>query len=165
MARTDATTPWLEQDGIRDGSAGIRCGGADLRGGGPLRRRCGGRRPAAPHRWTSRVLVLSAPDAADPQLKGQREALASARAGTRARDLVVVEAVGPGAEARALRRRLDLPAQEFRAVLVGKDGGAKLTASEPIPPRRLFATIDAMPMRRDETRQDETRKDEIRRGR
>ena len=108
--------------------------------------------PLAQHLWTSRVLVLSAPDEADPRLKGQREALASARAGTRERDLVVLEAVGTGAEATALRRRLDLPAREFRAILVGKDGGAKLTASEPIPPQRLFATIDAMPMRRDEVR-------------
>jgi hypothetical protein len=116
--------------------------------------------PLARHRWASRVLVLSAPDAADRNLKGQREALASARAETRARDLVVVEAVGFDARARALRRRLDLPADAFRAVLVGKDGGAKLTASEPIPPQRLFATIDAMPMR-----QDEMRKDEMRRGR
>jgi hypothetical protein len=156
------------------GAAGLIFAVAGLSGGAAAGDAAGGD-PLAPHRWTSRVLVLSAPDAADPQLKGQREALASARAGTRARDLVVVEAVGPGAEARALRRRLDLPAQEFRAVLVGKDGGAKLTASEPIPPQRLFATIDAMPMRRDETRQDETRqdetrqdetrKDEIRRGR
>ncbi|KAB1073032.1 DUF4174 domain-containing protein [Methylobacterium planeticum] len=119
--------------------------------------------PLAQHLWTSRVLVLSAPDAADPRLRGQREALASARTDAKARDLVVVEAVGPGAEAETLRRRLDLPARAFRAVLVGKDGGAKLTASEPIAPQRLFATIDAMPMRRDEMRRDEMRRNEMRR--
>lgn len=108
--------------------------------------------PLAGYRWKSRVLVLAAPEAGDAHLQAQREALASARRGTAERDLVVVEAVGPGAEAARLRHRLGLPGNAFRAVLVGKDGGAKLTSAEPIPPQRLFATIDAMPMRRDEMR-------------
>ncbi|MDP4025531.1 DUF4174 domain-containing protein [Methylobacterium sp. NEAU 140] len=108
--------------------------------------------PLAAHRWRTRVLVLSAPGAGDAGLRAQRAALASVRGGLGERDLVVIEAVGPGAEAAALRARLGLPADAFRAVLVGKDGGAKLTADAPIPPQRLFATIDAMPMRRDEMR-------------
>jgi Domain of unknown function (DUF4174) len=105
------------------------------------------------YRGRARVLVLSAPDAADAQLKAQRVALGSVRAGAAARDLVVLEAVGTGAEARALRARLALPADRFRAVLVGKDGGAKLTADAPVAPQTLFATIDAMPMRRAEMRE------------
>jgi hypothetical protein len=104
------------------------------------------------YRWRSRVLVLSAPDAGDARLRAQRVALASARAGVGERDLVVLEAVGHGAQATVLRRRLGLADGAFRAALVGKDGGAKLTSEEPIPPQRLFATIDAMPMRRDEVR-------------
>ena len=52
-----------------------------------------------------------------------------------------------------LRERLGLPADSFRAVLIGKDGGAKITAAAPIAPQRLFATIDAMPMRRTEMRE------------
>ena len=66
------------------------------------------------------------------------------------RDLVVLEALG--AEGASLRRRFALPADAFRAVLVGKDGEAKIVAAEPIPIRILFETIDAMPMRRDEMR-------------
>lgn len=108
--------------------------------------------PLAAHRGQTRILVVAAPEARDPALLAQREALASARAGLRERDLVVVEAVGAGADASALRRRLGLPDQAFRAVLIGKDGGPKLTATEPVAPERLFATIDAMPMRRDEMR-------------
>ncbi|MCJ2142210.1 DUF4174 domain-containing protein [Methylobacterium sp. E-066] len=106
--------------------------------------------PLDAYRWRSRVLVLSAPDAADADLRAQRAALGPMRGGAAERDLVVLEAVGTGAEARALRAQLSLPADEFRAVLVGKDGGAKLTAAAPIPPQTLFATIDAMPMRRGE---------------
>ncbi len=109
--------------------------------------------PLAAHRGTSRILVVAAPDERDPALVAQREALAAARPALRERDLVVVEAVGTGTEAAALRRRLGLPERGFRAVLVGKDGGPKLTATEPVAPERLFATIDAMPMRRDEMRE------------
>ncbi|MGH1570047.1 DUF4174 domain-containing protein [Methylobacterium sp. P31] len=109
--------------------------------------------PLDAYRDRARVLVLSAPDAADAHLKAQRVALGSVRAGVAERDLVVLEAVGTGTEARALRTRLDLPADRFRAVLVGKDGGAKLAAEEPIAPQKLFATIDAMPMRRAEIRE------------
>ena len=65
---------------------------------------------------------------------------------------MVLEAVGDGPEAAALRHRLGLPAKTFRVVLVGKDGGAKLASDAPIPPSRLFGTIDAMPMRRQEMR-------------
>lgn len=108
--------------------------------------------PLAGYVWKSRVLVIAAPDAGDPRLAAQRQALASARAGAAERDLVTVEAVGRAAEAAAIRKGLGLPEGAFRAVLVGKDGGAKLTSAEPIPPQRLFSTIDAMPMRRDEMR-------------
>ncbi|MCJ2116442.1 DUF4174 domain-containing protein [Methylobacterium sp. J-001] len=106
--------------------------------------------PLDAYRWRSRVLVLSAPDAADPNLRAQRAALGPMRSGVAERDLAVLEAIGTGAEARALRVQLSLPEGEFRAVLIGKDGGAKLEAAVPIPPQQLFATIDAMPMRRGE---------------
>ena len=108
--------------------------------------------PLDAYRDRARVLVLSAPDAGDAQLMAQRAALGPVRSGVAERDLVVLEAIGSGAEAQALRAALGLPADSFRAVLVGKDGGAKLTAAAPIPPQRLFATIDAMPMRRSEMR-------------
>ncbi|AWN45465.1 hypothetical protein DK419_03320 [Methylobacterium terrae] len=101
------------------------------------------------YRWKSRVLVIAA-DADDPRAAAQGRIAEAAAPGMRERDLVVVRAIGEGREAASLRRRLGLPATGFRAVLVGKDGGAKLTAAEPIPAERLFSTIDAMPMRQDE---------------
>ncbi|MEE7494646.1 DUF4174 domain-containing protein [Methylobacterium oryzae] len=109
--------------------------------------------PLDTYRDRARVLVLSAPEAGNAQLRAQRAALASVRTGVAERDLVVLEAVGSGAEARALRDRLGLPADSFRAVLIGKDGSAKLTAEAPVAPQRLFSTIDAMPMRRTEMRE------------
>ncbi|TNC14167.1 DUF4174 domain-containing protein [Methylobacterium terricola] len=101
------------------------------------------------YRWKSRLLVIAA-EAGDPRAAAQEAIAAAAGRGMRERDLVVVRAIGEGREAAALRRRLGLPATGFRAVLVGKDGGAKLDAAEPIPAETLFSTIDAMPMRREE---------------
>ena len=110
------------------------------------------RDPLAAQRWRSRILVVSAPSAEDAGLKAQRIALGPVRDGLAERQLVVMEAVGPGPEAVTLRKRLNLPPDAFRAVLIGKDGGVKLVSEEPIPPQTLFATIDAMPMRKDEMR-------------
>jgi hypothetical protein len=109
--------------------------------------------PLARYRWNARVLVVFAADKGDPQLARQTDLLASARHGMAERDLVVLEAIGSSSEAGRLRRQLGVPDGEFRAILVGKDGGAKLTDTAAIPPDRLFATIDAMPMRRQEMRQ------------
>ncbi len=110
------------------------------------------RDPLAAQRWRARILVVSAPSAGDAGLMAQRAALGPVRDGLAERNLIVMEAVGTGPEATALRKRLRLPPEAFRAVLIGKDGGSKLVSEEPIPPQTLFATIDAMPMRKDEMR-------------
>ena len=110
------------------------------------------RDPLSRYRWTSRILVISAPSASDSSAQAQRVIAAAAGSGMGERDLVTVEAYGDDAPATALRRKLDLPGHAFRAVLIGKDGGAKLVSAEPIPASTLFSTIDAMPMRRDEMR-------------
>jgi hypothetical protein len=108
--------------------------------------------PLAAHRWQSRVLVVIAPDLANRALIDQLSLFEASRAANRERDLVLVQGIGTGAEAADLRRRFAVPGNEFRAILVGKDGGAKLSESRPLRPEELFKTIDAMPMRRDEMR-------------
>lgn len=108
--------------------------------------------PLAAYRWKARILVVAAADAGDPRLAAQRAVAAQARAGFDERDLVVVEAVGTGADTMRLRRRLALSEREFRVVLIGKDGEAKLTEGEPVAAERLFAVVDVMPMRQEERR-------------
>ncbi|MGY2049894.1 DUF4174 domain-containing protein [Methylobacterium sp. JK268] len=105
--------------------------------------------PLDRYRWKARVLVIAG-RTDDPRVAAQRRVIEAEAAGARERDLVVVEGLGADAAAQALRTALGLPPEGFRAVLVGKDGGAKLTAREPIPAQDIFGTIDAMPMRRDE---------------
>ena len=102
----------------------------------------------AQYLWQSRVLLLFAPGQDDPALIRQRGLLADAGAAMGERDLVLVEVIGPGDQ--ALRRRFGAEAGRFRAVLIGKDGGAKLSSAEPLPADRLTEVIDAMPMRRGE---------------
>ncbi|CAA2107528.1 hypothetical protein MBUL_04205 [Methylobacterium bullatum] len=108
--------------------------------------------PLAAHRWKSRVLVIVAPEDGDPRIEAQRREARASRADYAERDLILVEAIGTGVEADRIRHRFGIGAGDFRVVLVGKDGEAKLTEAAPIPAARLFSTIDAMPMRREERR-------------
>ncbi len=102
------------------------------------------------YRWRSRVLLLFAPGPDDPALARQRAILANAGSAVGERDLVLLEVIGANQRDEALRRRFGAGADRFRAVLVGKDGGAKLSSADPLPADRLFGVIDAMPMRRSE---------------
>ena len=113
--------------------------------------------PLARFRWKARVLVVLAADPQSPALAEQKRQFDSLNNGAQERDLVLVQPLAGSPEAKALRARLGLDDGTFRAVLVGKDGGAKLTAPRPISTRELAATIDAMPMRQDEMRRARSR--------
>ncbi len=51
-----------------------------------------------------------------------------------------------------LRSQFNVAPQEFRVILVGKDGTAKRHDSNPVEPEVIFNEIDAMPMRQREMR-------------
>ena len=104
-----------------------------------------------------RQLFIFAANAATPALAEQRRLLAERNTELAERDLTVIQIVGsrlagaPG-NAMQLRRRYHVTASQFRVLLIGKDGGVKLDRTEPVDTVELFATIDAMPMRKDEMR-------------
>jgi len=114
------------------------------------------------YRWKNRPLLIFTPTARNAAFQRQSRLLAGNRGGLANRDMVVIRVVGdrvlasggrgPGMSAAALRKRYGVSRAAFRAILVGKDGGAKISSSQPLSTRRLFATIDAMPMRRQEMR-------------
>lgn len=115
--------------------------------------------PLAPYVGRSRVLVMSAPVASDPEFSRQSEIVAAAAPGMKDRDLVVIrigdtasDDRGATLDAKAVRENLSIPAGRFVAVLIGKDGGVKMRRETTIEARDLFGTIDAMPMRQDEMR-------------
>ena len=102
----------------------------------------------AGHRWQDRVvLLLAAPD--DPALAEQQRRLDDAAAAMAERDVVVL--VPDRDDATGLRQRFGLD-DGFAVLLLGKDGGVKLQARQPVAATELIALIDAMPMRRRELR-------------
>lgn len=54
--------------------------------------------------------------------------------------------------ANNLRKRYRVDDKEFLIILIGKDGSEKLRSDTVVSPDKLYALIDAMPMRREETR-------------
>ena len=114
------------------------------------------------YRWKNRPLVVFAPSDSHALYRRQVAALSGKRSQLANRDMVVIQVVGghvvstlgrsPGLSADALRRRYGVGPASFRAILVGKDGGVKISSAAPLSASRLFATIDAMPMRRQEMR-------------
>ncbi len=114
------------------------------------------------YKWSYRPVVVFAGGAGDAQLARQRQIIAALRPAFIDRKVVVVSVAGdvvtadlgpkPGQSGSALRQRYGVPPGEFRVLLIGKDGGVKLSSGEPIAAQTLFRTIDSMPMRRDETR-------------
>jgi len=109
--------------------------------------------PLSRYRWTARVLVVLAADPESPDLAEQKRQIEGLKDGAAERELVVVQPPAGSAEAKALRLQLGLGSEPFQAVLVGKDGGAKLRATKPITALELMTTIDAMPMLQNEMRQ------------
>ncbi len=55
-------------------------------------------------------------------------------------------------DTRYLTQRLGVAPGGFAVLLLGKDGGVKRRETQPVVPASLFSTIDAMPMRQQETR-------------
>lgn len=114
------------------------------------------------YRWKHRPVVVITGPGGEAALAEQRRIFSADMSGLRERDVVIVWVAGntvsaelgpgPGMSAEQLRRRFGAPENGFRVVLVGKDGGTKLSRSTPLPSNVLFGTIDAMPMRRDEMR-------------
>lgn len=112
--------------------------------------------PLSQYLWSNRPLLIFAAGEGDPALRHMRRALAQRRRDVADRDMVIVEILAEGpdsADAETLRRRFDVAEEDFRVVLVGKDGGEKLRTGTPPALDEVFALIDGMPMRRREIRE------------
>jgi hypothetical protein len=108
--------------------------------------------PLAALRGKSRVLVVIAPSTQDQGLQRQRQSIEAASNGMFERNVVLVEAIGDGTQARQLRQRVAAGDKDFQVILVGKDGNTAFASNAPLAAQDIFGRIDAMPMRRDEMR-------------
>ena len=94
-----------------------------------------------------RILVFGKQD--QPGLvEEQLKMLSKATAGLKERDLRVIVVVSGD----ALERMFKVKPGYFTVLLIGKDGGEKHRANQPVPAAEFFAMIDAMPMRQQEMR-------------
>mgnify|MGYP001817646460 FL=1 len=116
----------------------------------------------AQFRWNNRVLVVSAPDGNDENFKEQLLAVEMSAAEFADRDMVLVTLIDDSGstagdrdltnqETAATREALRIEPDSFAIRLIGKDGSVKLSDETAAPMSEIYALIDTMPMRKQET--------------
>jgi hypothetical protein len=117
------------------------------------------------YQWENRLLVVSASAPGDPNLARQLQQVAATRSEFAERDLVLISLATDGTsqagerqldptQVEAIRAALGIDAGVFSVLLVGKDGGVKLSEEAVVPMDDIYALIDTMPMRQQEMRSD-----------
>lgn len=101
------------------------------------------------HQWKARVLLFFVPAEEDAEWREQQQIFATDKQGLKERDLVFYKIEAQD----ELWQKYRVATEQFTAILVGKDGTEKLRQNEPLALARLYATIDAMPMRQREMRE------------
>jgi hypothetical protein len=113
--------------------------------------------------WRKRVLLVFAPNAQNERFKLQVAALKAGKAGFEERDVVVLNIFTQSGvdeknkpinaeKVMALRKKYVVSDNEFKVILIGKDGGSKKANAQPFENQQLLNLIDAMPMRKDEVK-------------
>lgn len=114
-------------------------------------------------KWQNRVLLVFAPSVDNHSYQQQMQLLQEQKNGFKDRDLVLVQVLATDksyangqlideSSAAKLRNRFGVDKENFRVILVGKDGGVKRQDTTPVEATAIFEQIDAMPMRQQEMR-------------
>lgn len=105
---------------------------------------------AAPVQFSNhRMLLLYADRADNAYLLQQKQLLDADANGLKERDIKVQVYLQHENPSAFKTKHISLP---FTVILVGKDGGEKYRSNEVLPLKKLYAIIDAMPMRKQEMR-------------
>lgn len=115
------------------------------------------------YRWTNRVLVVSARSENDEEMKEQLNAVRASAQEFADRDMVLVTLLDDSGSAAGDEELTDRETAETRAALkiepdsfavrlIGKDGAVKLSSDTATAMTQIYALIDTMPMRKQETR-------------
>lgn len=118
-----------------------------------------------PYHWENRILLVFASQG-DATLNQQLDLFSEHQAGMDERNLIVFQILADKVSqadskeygknaAEKLRSQYNVDRNNFTVILIGKDGSEKLRGQKVLSIDRLFATIDAMPMRRREMRKSE----------
>jgi hypothetical protein len=111
--------------------------------------------------WKNRVVVVSAPNAADEGLTGVKADIAATSAEFEDRDMVLVTLLEEGAstagstgitaaDAASVRAGLGIRPGHFALRLIGKDGSVKFSSNSAVAMSEIYEVVDAMPMRQRE---------------
>ncbi|MCE7065136.1 DUF4174 domain-containing protein [Dyadobacter sp. CY326] len=98
-----------------------------------------------------RVLLFYTENGSD-KWKAQVEAFEGQQNDMRERDIEIKSIPYSKANAREWRKWKIDSSNAFTFILVGRDGGEKLRSSDIVTSAKLFGTIDAMPMRKQEVK-------------
>ncbi|MEH1841310.1 MAG: DUF4174 domain-containing protein [Nostoc sp.] len=112
-------------------------------------------------KWKNRVLLVFAPSVDNHIYQQQMQLLQKHNKDFADRDLVLVQVLATDesyanrqpiddSSAAKLRDRFGVDKENFRVILVGKDGGVKRSDATPVQATAIFKEIDAMPMRQQE---------------
>lgn len=115
------------------------------------------------HVWKDRVILIFTPDEQQADFNKQVIAFNAVEEELKDRDLVLYQIELNGGKdnrgnwlseqtARQWRNNWNISSDEFKLILIGKDGGRKMIKSEFTEPKVIFDLIDSMPMRRAEMR-------------
>lgn len=89
----------------------------------------------------------------------QKEELTSHKPGIKERDILVKSFYTGSTQDVILKEWKVDPSKKFTFVLIGRDGGEKFRSNEFVSADKLFALVDAMPMRKNEQRRSASNKD------
>ena len=112
-------------------------------------------------KWQNRVLLIFAPSVDNHNYQQQMQVFNQRQNDFKDRDLVLVKVLATDksyangqlideSSAANLRNRFGVDKENFRVVLIGKDGGVKRQETTPVQATAIFEQIDAMPMRQQE---------------
>ncbi|BDI15130.1 hypothetical protein ANSO36C_09320 [Nostoc cf. commune SO-36] len=111
-------------------------------------------------KWQNRVLLVFAPSVNNHDYQQQMQLFDQHQNSFINRDLVLVQVLANQSYANGqlidessaanLRNRFGVDKENFRVILVGKDGGVKRQDTTPVKAKAIFEQIDAMPMRQQE---------------
>ena len=121
--------------------------------------------PLLEYQWKNRLVVINCGQN-ELEYQKQIELFASVNQQVKERDIKLILIKNQIARmpddskiiAGELLDYLDIDANGFQVVLVGKDGGTKFTSSGLTSPSTIFALIDGMPMRRQEMKRQQRKK-------
>ena len=115
------------------------------------------------YRWTHRLLFIFASSTADDSYAALNERITQSELGIDDRDMIIFRIFGKSPswvaskplshdDVISLRRRFGIDPDNFAVVLVGKDGGVKMSKQGSVDLESIFDVIDSMPMRQHEMR-------------